>query len=133
MLVKEIMIENVVTIGCDATILEACNKYRDCKVGCLVITDKEKCVGIVTERDLIERTICRDTDPREIKVRDIMSTDLEIIDPLDRVEKALDLLKKLEIKKLPVISNDVLVGIVTVTDIAYTRPDIREFLEIRKK
>ena len=47
----------VVTINSEDTVFDAYKKYRDCKVGCLVVKDKERCVGIVTERDLIERTI----------------------------------------------------------------------------
>ena len=58
-----------------------------------------------------------------------MSKNIKTINSNDRVEKALDLIKKNKIKRLPVISGDKLVGIVTVTDIAYSRPDVKKFLE----
>ena len=52
MYVEDIMSRNVITMNCHETVLEAYKKYRDSKVGCLVIKDNERCVGIVTERDL---------------------------------------------------------------------------------
>jgi len=55
--VEDIMTRKIMTMNCHETVLEAFKKYRDFKVGCLVIKDNERCVGIVTERDLIERTI----------------------------------------------------------------------------
>ena len=123
MFVEEIMNRNVMTMGCDETVLEAYNKYRDYKVGSLVIKDNERCVGIVTERDLIERTM--HIDPEKTKIKEIMSSDIKSIHPLDKIETAVEMMEKYKIKKLPVISdNDKLVGIITVTDIAYKVPEL---------
>jgi len=124
MLVKEVMTKNVVTIDRDDTALDACNKYRDYKVGCLVVVDEGKCVGIVTERDLIERTICARRSPEKTKVGDIMSSNIKTVHALDTLEKALEVMKKNGIKKLPVILNDEIVGIITVTDISKARPEL---------
>lgn len=132
MIIKEIMTEKIVTIDSIKTIKDACNKYRDYKVGCLIVIEKDQIAGIVTERDVIERTICMDKDPKTTKIKEIMTSDIKTIHPHDKIEKALEIIKKYKIKKLPVVSNDELVGIVTITDIAYTRPGIKEFLEIRK-
>jgi len=65
MLVQEIMTKEVVTIDSNDTIFDAFIKYRDEKVGCLIVTDKERCVGIVTERDLIEKAVCLCKDPKK--------------------------------------------------------------------
>ena len=133
MFVKEIMTNKIVTVDCNETILDACNRFCDYGVGSLIVTDKDRLVGIVTERDLIERTICMHRDPEKTKIEEIMSSDIKTIHPFDRVEKALDIIKKHKIKKLPVVSeNDDLVGIITITDIAYTRPDVKKFLELWK-
>jgi len=130
MLVKEAMKKKVITIDCNATILEACNKYRDYKVGCLIVTDKERCVGIVTERDLIERTICMQRYPEKTKIKEIMSSDIKTIYSVETLERALEIIKKYKIKKLPVLSDDDIVGIITITDIAYARPDLtKRFIE----
>jgi CBS domain-containing protein len=95
----------------------------------LLVTENNNIVGIVTERDIIERTICMDKDPNTAQVKEIMSTDVKTVDVDDRINYAISILKQHNIKKLPVIENGELVGIITVTDIAYTRPNIREFLK----
>jgi CBS domain-containing protein len=130
MLVKEIMTKNVVTIEADASVFDACMMYKEKKVGCLVVVDDETCVGIVTERDLIERSICQRRDPEKTKVREIMSQNIKVVYDLDTAEKALETMKKYKIKKLPVISSEKVVGIVTITDIAEARPEIsKRFME----
>ena len=77
MLVQEIMTKEVVTIDSNDTIFDAFIKYRDEKVGCLIVTDKERCVGIVTERDLIEKAACLCKDPKKTKIKEIMSSDIK--------------------------------------------------------
>jgi CBS domain-containing protein len=130
MLVKEIMAKQVITIDADASAYDACMIYKDKKVGCLVVTKGESCVGIVTERDLIERTICKHRNPETTKVQEIMSHDIKVVSALDTVEKALETMKHHKIKKLPVTSSEKVVGIITVTDIAKARPDLSErFME----
>lgn len=124
MLVKEIMTKNVVTIDASASVFDACMMYKEEKVGCLVVIDNETCVGIVTERDLIERSICQHQNPEKTKVSEIMSKNIKIVYALDTVEKALETMKQYKIKKLPVISSEKVVGIITITDVAEARPDI---------
>ena len=124
MLVQEIMSRDVVTISKDETAFDASMKYKDKKVGCLLVVDKDKCVGILTERDLIERVICEEREPKQTKVSEIMSKNLKTIHKLAKIEDAIRLMKMHNIKKLPVVSNDTLVGIVTITDISRARPEL---------
>jgi CBS domain-containing protein len=128
MFVKEIMSRNVETMNCDETVLEAYTKYRDLKIGSLIIKDNDRFVGIVTERDLIERTI--DINPDETKIREIMTCNIITINPLDRIETAAEVMEKNKIRKLPVISDDdKLVGIITLTDIALLVPNLTDKVE----
>ena len=130
MLVKEIMTKKVVTIEANASVFDACMMYKEKKVGCLVVVDDETCVGVVTERDLIERSICQRRDPEKTKVSEIMSQNIKVVYDLDTAEKALETMKQYKIKKLPVISSEKVVGIVTITDIAEARPEIsKRFME----
>jgi CBS domain-containing protein len=122
MFVKEIMIKNVMTIDNNQTILDAFKKYRDFKVGSLIVTSNNQCVGIVTERDLIEKSI--DKNLKTTMIKDIMTSNVKTINPLDNIETALDIMRKNNIKKLPVISESNLVGIVTITDIANAKPEL---------
>ena len=128
MLVKDVMTKNVITIDCNQTIIEAYKKYRDNKVGSLVVMENNQLVGIVTERDLIEKAI--DKDLKSTLIKEIMTSNVVTISPLDKLETALKIMKKNRVKKLPVISCDKLKGIVTITDIAYARPELsRRFIE----
>ena len=133
MLVNEIMSDKLVTVDVNQTVKDACNKYRNFRVGCLVVTDNDEIAGLITERDVIERTICMDKDPKTTKVKEIMSTDILTVDSYERIEKALEIMKNNKIKKLPVVKNNKLVGIITLTDIAYTRPSIKKFLAIKEE
>ena len=124
MLVKEVMTRNVVTIDAADSVYDACMKYKEKKVGCLVVVENGTCVGIVTERDLIERSICARRDPDATKVREIMSSGVKVVYALDTIETALETMRQYKIKKLPVISSGKVVGIITMTDIAEARPDL---------
>jgi CBS domain-containing protein len=126
MLVKEIMVTDLVRIEQDKSVFDACELYRTFKVGSIVVTQQDSCVGIVTERNLIERCICLRRDPDTTKVAEIMTANPITIHRLETVEKAIDLMKAHKIKKLPVVADDKIVGIITMTDIAYARPDLSD-------
>jgi CBS domain-containing protein len=130
MLVKEIMTKKVITIDINQTVLDAAILYQDYKVGSLIVTENDACVGMITERDIIERTICQQKDPLTTKVEEIMSKEIKTIHQLDTVEKAIDIMIENNIKKLPVIMEEHIVGIITVTDISKARPDLsKRFME----
>jgi len=94
------------------------------------VVSGEQCVGIVTERDLIERTICQGRNPSETKVRAIMSPEIRTIHELETTVRALQIMREYRIKKLPVVVDDRVVGIVTLTDIAEAGEDLsRRFME----
>ena len=130
MLVKEIMTKNVVTIEAKKTAFDAALKYREKKVGCLVVEDNGYCVGILTERDLIERVMSKLRNPEQTTVQDIMTTPIRTVYALDSIEKATKIMVEHHIKKLPVISNNAIVGIITITDISQARSELtKQFME----
>lgn len=123
MFVREIMTKNVVTITKDETILDACDKYSQHRVGCLIVADEDNPVGIITERDIIEKIIRRGRDPKSTTVKEIMTSNLKMVHASAKVEEAAKTMKKYNIKKLPVILNNKIVGIVTITDLSNVLPD----------
>ena len=130
MLVKEVMTKNIITIDKDKTIFDACNMYKKHKIGCLIITENNELVGILTERDIIERTICEHRNPETTTVEEVMSSDIKTIHQLATLETAIDIMTKYNVKKLPVVIQAGLVGIVTATDISRARPDLsKRFIE----
>lgn len=130
MLVKEIMTKKVISIDYDKTVFDASNMYKKYKVGSLIVTKKGECIGIVTERNIIERTICEKKDPIFTRIEEIMTSDPITIHPLETIDKALTIMMEFNIKKLPVVSEGGIVGIITVTDISRARPDLsKRFME----
>jgi len=129
MLVEEVMVRDVVDIDCNKTVYEACKKYSQNRVGCLVVMDKKLIVGIVTERDTIERLILKNKDPKKTKIREIMSQNIKTVHALSPVKKAAEIKRENKIKKLPVILNNEIVGIITVTDISRAVSAFSELLD----
>lgn len=129
MLVEEIMTRDVVTIDSNKTVYDACKLYNDIKVGSLVVMDKEIIVGIITERDIIERAILKKKEPTKTKIREIMTPNIKTIHALAPIEKAASIMKENKIKKLPVILNNDIVGIITETDLSNTIEFFSDALE----
>jgi IMP dehydrogenase len=124
MLVKEIMSKPVISVEENDTILTAAQKYSHHKIGSVVVTKQTHLSGIITERDLIERALCEQLDVNQTPAKIIMSTNITTTHPLVSIENAITLMKKHKIKKLPVIQNNHIIGIITITDIAHARPDL---------
>jgi CBS domain-containing protein len=128
MLVKDVMTKDVITIDSNQTILDAYKLYRDNKVGSIIVTDSEKCIGIVTERDLIEKAI--DKDVKTTLVRDIMTSNIRTISPSENLDTASEIMEKFNIKKLPVLNENNIKGIITINDIVHTKPEMtKKYIE----
>jgi CBS domain-containing protein len=117
MLVNEIMTKEIVSIESDYTILEACKRYNRYKIGCLIVMDQGVMKGIITERDIISRVIILMKNPSETTVEEIMSKNIISVKENEDVENAIQIMGENNIKKLPVVSDDKVVGIITITDI----------------
>jgi CBS domain-containing protein len=122
------MSKDVATVKNDETILDACKIYKDRGVGCLVVMNKDIVLGILTERDIIERIIIDQRNPNETKVEEVMSKNIITVHASTSVEKAVEIMKEHKIKKLPVILNNEIFGIITITDIANTLPNFSKLL-----
>ncbi len=120
MLVEEVMTRNIISIDSKKTVYDACKQLSKNKVGSLVIMDNDITVGILTERDTIEKVILQSRDPKKTKVIDIMTPNIKTIHALAPLEKAAKIMKENKIKKLPVILNNEIVGILTETDLTNT-------------
>jgi len=133
MLVEEVMTSNVEKIDCNKTVLDTCKHFSKSKVGSLVVMDKNITVGIITERDIIEKSVLLDRDPKKTKIIDIMSPNLKTVHALAPLEKAVKIMKENNIKKLPVILNNEIVGIITETDLSRTVEAFTETIEDLEK
>jgi CBS domain-containing protein len=126
--VKDVMVGEVVTIEANVTVREAVRLMNDHEIGCLVVVQDGEPTGIVTERDMLKRVLVATRDPRAIEVREVMSKPLLSMEPEKEIEEAVKLMFKHKIKKLPVIENGRLVGLVTLTDLIRS-PEVIKWLE----
>ena len=117
MLVKDVMTKNVMKIESSASAKKAAELMAKYDIGCLVVMNDEKPIGIVTERDMLKRVLLQFRDLRMTRVDDIMSTPLIASNPETELAEALRLMNERRIKKLPIVEDGVLIGLLTLTDV----------------
>ncbi len=130
---SEIMIENVITIQADATVKEAVKLMNEYEIGCLIVAKKREVVGIVTERDILARVVSQSKNPEMTSVSEIMSQPIIFGIPEMYVEDAAKLMFRKNIKKLPILKDGHLVGLVTVSDIARVAHVERQVITVIKE
>lgn len=117
MKVKEVMTPNVETCGPNTTLQEVASKMKELDVGSIPVTDSDKLLGIVTDRDIVTRGIAEEIS-LDTPVSDILSPDI-VKGHVDMdVEDAANLMAEHQIRRLPIVDNDQLAGIVSLGDIA---------------
>ena len=117
--VKDIMSKNVVTITLNKTSFEAAELMNSEEVGCLVVVENDFPVGIVTERDFVRRIVAKKLSYDE-KISEIMSKNLVTVDPDTSLKEAARLMSDNKIRRLPVVKQKKLVGIVVASDFVRT-------------
>jgi CBS domain-containing protein len=123
--IENVMISDVIKVEADATIRQAVDLMNKHEIGCLVVVDEEeRPVGILTERDLLRRVLAKRRDPVKTKVSQVMSKPLVTGTPHMNLEVAVKLMFRKKIKKLPIVEDGRLVGLVTLTDIVRVQPHI---------
>ncbi len=135
LLVRDIMVRNVKTVRTDDSVLAAVSKMNKFRIGSVVVTNNGRSVGIITERNILQRIVEPGLDPSMVRAKDIMSSPLVTIDSNDAVEEAAKIMASKRIKKLPVIEGGKIVGIVSTSDIVRSSPTqlgiLEELLRVR--
>jgi CBS domain-containing protein len=114
--VKDIMTKSVISVDASISVNEAAKMMEDAKVGAVIVMENNTPVGIVTDRDFAVKIVAHAyqiTTP----VKQIMSSPLIATSPEETVLMAADLMYTRDIRKLPVIDNDKIVGMITATDL----------------
>lgn len=122
--IRHIMVHKVITAKKEATVEDAVKLMNKHEIGCLVVVENGKPVGIVTERDLLKRVLAKSKELRNMNVMGIMSKPLISIEPKVLIEEAAKLMFQEEIKKLPVVEKGKLVGLVSLTDLLRIQPQL---------
>ncbi len=126
MLIKEVMNRNVIAIKPETSVREAAKVMAKYHIGSLIILEEERIAGIITEGDILRKVIVEGKDLDETKVREIMTEKVFMIEPDKTIDDAVKLMTEKKIKKLPVMENDKLVGIITASDIMIVEPKLIE-------
>ncbi len=113
--VRDAMTSAVRTISYDATIEEAAKAMAKWRIGSLVVTNGKKPIGIITEGD-VSKLVARGVDAGKTPVS-TMKKKLVTVEPTERLEVAAKLMATAGVKKLPVMEDGTLVGMITQTDI----------------
>jgi CBS domain-containing protein len=127
--VEDVMVSEVITIDENSSVKVAAEVMNKFEIGCLIAVRKGKAMGIITERDLLKRVVADVKDATKTKVRDVMSSPLVVVEPNMELEEAVKLMFQMKIKKLPVVDEKRLVGLVSLTDIARFQPQMIKILK----
>ncbi|MBI2137310.1 CBS domain-containing protein [Candidatus Woesearchaeota archaeon] len=102
------------------------------KVSSAIVTEDNSILGIVTEKDLARKIVAKGLDAKKVLVKDIMTTGVITISPDESLYDAMLLLSRKKIKHLPVVADNVAVGIITAMDILRIQPSYMEVLAAPK-
>lgn len=132
-LVKDYMERSFLKISAEASATEAAKAMSESGGGFLIVLEGGQPQGIITDGDLVGKVMARGLDPREVSAGEIMSSPLITVDPDDDLLKASDVMHKNNVRRLPVVRDGIIYGVLTAQDIAqhcgeYVSKSIRDML-----
>lgn len=132
MLVKDIMQKKVVTLSPDATVRETAKKMKDFRIGYILVTNGESLKGCITDRDLA-LWLANGKNPDETRINSIMQSNVVSAAPDTDVFDANKLMARKRVRRLPVIDNGRLVGLVSISDLASVlEEEVDNFLHVEE-
>lgn len=125
---NEIMTDGVIAIEKDKTVVEAAEELRNEGIRGLVVVDDGEAVGVVVCRDITYQVVASQKDPEETQIKEIMSTDLIVAEVDEVLNDVAMAMAQNDISRVPVVRGDMLVGIVTQSDILRAWPGFAEII-----
>src|SRR5881296_2779610 len=128
--VRDVMVMDVVTVEPSASLTDAARVMEDANVGMLPVVQDGKVVGVITDRDIVIRAVAREADPASTAVGDCLSINAIVAHPDWSTERAMQTMAQAQVGRLPVLDdNEQLVGVVTLSSMAFRAPEKDEALE----
>ena len=119
MKVCDIMSDKVVSIDQNEPVSAAAKLLKQCNIGALPVCDGQKRLrGILTDRDIVLRCVAADADPQETRISEIMSRGVITASPFDDVDHAAKAMSGDQVRRLPVVSDGKVVGVLSLCDMA---------------
>lgn len=116
--VRDIMEKNVITIDINETANIAANQMKENDISFLVIIENGKPVGVVSERDFVQKLCINNQNSSDVKISDIMSYKFRWVNPITKIEDAIQKMLNNNIRRLLILDDEKLVGVITQTDLA---------------
>jgi len=126
--VHDAMTSSVITADPKTSVADAAVLMSRFKIGSLVIKSETEPEGLITESDIIEKVVSKNILASEITIGQIMTKNLIMIDPGSELNQAARVMAKNSIRRLPVVNNGMLVGILTSSDVLMVSPELTELL-----
>jgi len=120
--VKEIMRSDVKTARPDSNVREVVEKMNRFGIGSIIVVQDGRPVGIITERDILRKVVEHCLDPSICKAKDIMTTPAVTAREDPSIEEAASLMARHKIRRIPILRESELVGIITATDMIENNP-----------
>lgn len=118
MKVKEIMSKDIASLRSDESIERAAQLMKQYSCGSIPVCTQDKVIGIVTDRDIAVRCVAEGKDVSQQKVSDVMTNDVVFGSPEMEVSDAARLMSDRQIRRLPIVENSSLIGVVSLGDIS---------------
>lgn len=119
--VGDFMTTRLVTMDGNDTLTAAAQEMRDRAIGDVIVTDGDDVIGIVTDRDITVRGVAENMDPDISRLNQITSNDIVTVSQYDDAVAAADLMRTYGVRRLPVIEEGRLIGLVSIGDLAVER------------
>ncbi len=116
--IRDLMTEQVAFVTPDTLVTEAAQLMQKHNIGVLPVCEGQNVVGILTDRDIVVRNVAHQQDPSVTPVRNIMTTQVESVSPDTTLNRAAEIMAEKQVRRLPVLENNQLVGIVSLGDLA---------------
>jgi malate dehydrogenase (oxaloacetate-decarboxylating) len=115
--IRDIMSKNIMAVPRSAPVSQAITLMAGHNISCVIVTDNNQPVGIVTERDLVKRILGVKKNPAKIKCGELMTPHLITVSAESSLSDAMEIIEGMHIRRLPVVDRTGVVGLVTLSDI----------------
>ncbi len=127
--VAEVMNKAVITMDINSDIPAIAKEMINRDAGSVIITENGKAMGIITERDLVKGIITENRKPGDVDAGEILSTPLLTVNPATSIIEAAKLMLRANVKRLPVMENGTIIGVISNTDILMITPSLSTILK----
>ena len=122
MVIRDIMTDPAIVVSTDTSVLEAAAVMRENNIGSVPVVDSDGSIcGIVTDRDIVIRSIAEGLNSKKTKVSEIMSENVSSVPPDADIDEAFDIMSRDKVRRIPIVAQGKVLGVVSLGDVALCR------------